>query len=116
MVERQPLHGKGADIVADEARAGDAEPIHQRRDVGGQDIGTGLIGGPGHGIAALAEATEVGRDQPVAIGQALEHRLPHCPEFRPAMQQDQRRAIAALGDVRGEAVGLDEGVLEGRHG
>jgi hypothetical protein len=32
------------------------------------------------------------------------------------MQQDERRAIAALGDVRGEAAGLDEGVLGGWHG
>jgi hypothetical protein len=32
------------------------------------------------------------------------------------MQQDQRRAVAALGDMSGEAAGVDEGVLEGRHG
>jgi hypothetical protein len=29
------------------------------------------------------------------------------------MQQDQRRAIAALGNMGGEATGVDEGVLEG---
>src|SRR5260370_40119193 len=42
-------------------------------------------------------------------------RLPHRPEFGPAMQQDQRRAVAALGDMGGEATGFDEGVLEGWH-
>ena len=115
MVERQPLHDEGADIVADEARAGDAEPVHQRRNVGGEDIGAGLVGRSSRRVAALAEAAEVGRDQPVAIGQALEHRLPHRPEFGPAMQQDERRTVAALGDVRCEATGVDEGVLEGRH-
>jgi len=115
MVERQPLHGVGADIVADEARAFDAEPVHQGGDVVGQDIGTGLIGWSRRRVAALAETAEIGRDQPVAIGQALEHRLPNRPEFGPAMQQDQRRAVAALGDMGGEATGLDEGVLEGWH-
>ena len=116
MVERQPLHGEGADIVADEARAFDAELVHQGRNVVGQDIGTGLIGRSRYRVTALAEAAKVRRDQPIAIGQALEHRLPHRPEFRPAMQQDQRRAVAALGDMGGEAAGLDKGVLEGRHG
>ena len=43
MVERQPLHDEGADIVADEAGAFDAERLHQRRDVVGQDVGTGLV-------------------------------------------------------------------------
>ena len=38
MVERQPLHGEGADIVADEARAVDAERVHQRGDVVGEDV------------------------------------------------------------------------------
>ena len=43
MVEREALHGEGADVVADEARAVDAELVHQGRDVVGQDVGTGLI-------------------------------------------------------------------------
>ena len=116
MVERQPLHDVGADIVADEARTVDAKRVQQSCDVVGEDVRPRLVRPTGRRIAAFAEAAEVGRDQPVAVGQTLEHRLPRRPEFGPAVQQDQRRAIAALCEVGGETACLDEGVFEGWHG
>ena len=116
MVDRQPLHGVGADIVANETGPLDAERLHDGVDVGRQHVRSRPVVAAGQGIAALAEAAEIGRDQPVAVGQPLEHRLPGRPELRPAVQQQERRALAALGDMGPEAAGLDEAVLDRWHG
>src|ERR1700742_3849974 len=46
------------------------------------------------GLVAVAETAEIRRDQREAGGEPRHHRLPGQPEFRPAMQQQQRLALA----------------------
>ncbi len=66
------------------------------------------------GLVAVAEAAQVRRDQIIMAGEPCHHRLPGQPEFRPAVEQQQRAAVAGAGDVEGGAVGLDREMLHGR--
>ncbi len=93
--------------MADDADLAKAERIEQRQHIGGMLIGTERP----NGLVAVAEAAQVRREQGEAIGKPRHHRLPGEPEFRPAMQQQQRRPRAGARDMERGTVRLDCQVL-----
>ena len=81
--------------------------IHQRQHVGGLLVGAEQP----LGLVAVAEAAQVGRIQREAIGKPRHDRLPGQPEFRPAMQQQQRPPGADAGHMKRRAIGLNRQML-----
>jgi hypothetical protein len=82
------------------------------RQVGGVLVGGHFVGIAGGGFVGGAEAAQVRGDQAESVRQARHDLGPGEPEVRPAMQEQERRAGAAFGDVDGDAVGLDEAGLD----
>ena len=93
--------------MADDADLAEAERIEQRQHIGGMLVGAERP----VGLVAVAEAAQVRREQGEAIGKPRHHRLPGEREFRPAMQQQQRRPCAGARDMERGAIGLDGQVL-----
>ena len=89
--------------MADDAGLLEVERIHQRQHVGGMLVGAERT----VRLVAVAEAAQVRREQCVTIGKPRHHRLPAQPEFRPAMQQQQRRSRTGPRHMEAGAVGAD---------
>ena len=106
----QRLHHRAADIMANHAHAWQAQCIEQGQKVG-RMVGRAPIA---LWLIALAKAPQIGCDELEAVGEALHHRLPAQPEFRPAMQQQQGRALAAAGDMEARAARLNVQMLDHR--
>ena len=88
-VAGERLHQRAADVVADDAGLFEIERIHQRYHVGGLLLRAERA----IRLVAVAEAAQVRRVQREAVGEARHHRLPGEPEFRPAVQQQERPAL-----------------------
>jgi hypothetical protein len=99
-----------------------AEHVHQSDDITGQmqhGVGLGVVGTAGPAVSAL-----VGRDRVIA-GRCERNELmtPGVPGLGKAMEQDNERPGAGLGDVHGQAANIDDTVgyainlvLARRHG
>ncbi len=98
----------GADIMRDDPEALQTQRIGERQHVRRVDVGTGLIGGAGRGLLAVAEAAQVRRDHVEVTGEIGDHFPPCIPEFRPAMQQQQRRSPPLAHVVQPNPVRLNE--------
>src|SRR6266404_280645 len=71
-----------------------------------------LVGAEGPvGLVAVAEASQVRREQTVAVGEPRHHRLPGEPEFGPAMQQQKRLPCPGPRDMEGGAISPNRQVL-----
>lgn len=96
-----------ADVVARDVGPFQAEVGEQGPDVGGHRllvVSALRLGGAAH-------AAQVHGDHPVAAGQGGHHLVPLPPGLRPAAEQDERLAAAALHVVQAGAVDL--GVVAG---
>ena len=89
---------------------GRAERVHQCQHVGGLLVGSERP----RGFVAVAETAQIGRIEREAIGEPRHHRLPGQPEFRPAMQQQQRPPGTQANDMKGGAIGPNRQMLHFR--
>ena len=102
------LHGEGvadhvADIVRDEIGAIDLERVENARHVAGLGllvVSRGRFGGQ-------AEAAQVRHHDGMVAREILGHRRPHVAGLAIAVQQDDRRTLAADANMDRGAVGLD---------
>ncbi len=108
--------GELPDVEAAPVVAGDdalllAEGIEQTGDVGG-DVLAAVVGGV-RGRVGVAIAAHVGSDGAIArIGEGRELVPPRIPELGEAVDHDDGKAFARLGDMHRDAVGLDLVVLD----
>ena len=99
--------GEAAPVVPDHVDALDPERVEQGD----------LIRGEGERVIALArrvgpaEAAKVGGDQAVAVAQPPDHAAPHPVVLGPAVEEEDRAALARLGVVDPEPAGDDVAVL-----
>src|ERR1700716_1979999 len=71
-----------------------------------------LVGAEGSvGLVAVAEASQIRREQIIAIGEPRHHRLPGEPEFGPAMQQQKRLPCPGPRDMEGGAISPNRQML-----
>ena len=101
------LHQRAADVMADDAGLLEAERIHQRQHVGGLLVRAEQA----VRLVAVAKAAQVRGIKREAIGEPRHHRLPGQPEFRPAVQQQQRPALPGRCDMERRAIGLNRQML-----
>ena len=110
----EPGHRR-APVVADHVRRLDAELVQQRADVAddvpqpvGADLGR---------VLRAPETAHVRRDDPVTAGRQDRDLMPPQPgRIRPAVQQQDRVAVAVILDVQGDAVRLDDpAIVWARH-
>ena len=104
-----------ADIVGDEVGALDSELVEHAGDV----AGLGLLVEAARRLRRQAEAAQVGNDDRVVAHQIGRHRRPHVAGLAIAVQQHDRRPLAADANVDGRAVGaqfLGYGMSPGRAG
>jgi hypothetical protein len=86
--------------VADYTYAFDPECVQQCEHVGSMVLrAEGSVR-----LIAFAEPAQIGRNQPVSIGQACHDRFPRQPQFGPTVKEQQRRTVACLDDVKGGTV------------
>jgi hypothetical protein len=90
------LHGRTANVVADNAGLPYPERIQQ-----GQHI-SGVVGRAERPVrfVAIAKAAQIGGYEPIPLREAQHDRLPRQPEFRPAVKQQKRRPFAQFGYVQ----------------
>ena len=92
-----------APVVAHEGHPVEVERVEQRAQVVGEP---GLVvavvghGGPAH-------PAQVGHDDAMALGERRDEVAPAPAVLRPAVDEDDRRAVARLGDVDVEVAGAD---------
>ena len=106
---RHRLHDAAADVVADDAGLFHPERVEHRQHVGG----VLRVAPRAVRLVAVAEAAQVRRDQRVAVGEAVHHRLPGEGKLRPAVEQEQRRPLPHARDVEGGALRLDGQMFHG---
>jgi hypothetical protein len=87
MLARQALRGIGADVMGDDAGAGQAEPVEQRQQIRGMDIGARFGGRTARRLVAVAEAAQIGRNDIEVARQIRDAFAPDATEFRPSVQQ-----------------------------
>jgi hypothetical protein len=105
----QRLHCRATDIMTHHPDPLDANGVEESDHVGCMAVGPERT----LGFIAVAETAEIRRDERIAIGKAMDQRFPGEPEFRPTMQQEQRRTAAGTRDMKGGAVRLDGQMLDG---
>ena len=97
---RERLHDRAAHIMADHAGAFNAEHFQQSQHVCRVIVGAERTGR----FFAFPKAAKIRSDEREAIGEPQHDRLPGEPEFRPPMQQQERRAFARPRDVKRRAI------------
>src|SRR6185437_9647931 len=116
MLPREALCNVRPDIMRDDAGFGDAERVHERQNICGMDIRRRLCRKLQRRLLAVAEAAQVWRDHVEVARQIGNAFAPDQPEFRPAVQQEQRRTSPFAHIVDADAVRLHEARCELRHG
>jgi hypothetical protein len=92
-----------AGVVAGHGEVLVAERVHQRGQVAGQGAGVVAV----LGFAGQPGAALVRRDHLEAAGQPGHHQPPGVPGLRPAVDEQQRRPVAAGDHVLAQVPGVD---------
>ena len=80
----------GPDVVAHEPEPLETQGVGQAEEVGCVVFDPISLPGRHLGLARLAEAPQVGRDDVEPMAQRPDHLAPDAPELRPAVEQDER--------------------------
>jgi hypothetical protein len=89
VLEREVEADPPAERVPHERGAPDPQMVEERAQI--LDVGEGTAW-----KRRLAEPAEIGADDPVALGERLELLVPEAPVADPRVDEDDRRAVAAL--------------------
>ena len=111
MIERQAVGDSPATVVAGDEEAFEAELLHDGNLVTGhRALGIRLVVGGGRRLGAVAVAAQVGDHHAEVLRQARRHQVPHHLGLRKAMQQQERRTVAAMSNVDDRLSGVDPGL------
>ena len=112
---RVPGDRRAPVVAGDHRRA--SRPARRRRPTMSPTRCSSVYCSISSGAVGLAVAAHVGRHGVEAgLGQRAELVAPGVPGLREAVAEDDERALALLGHVHADAVGLDGRVLHARHG
>ena len=105
----QRVADREAGVVTDHGEPLVAERVHQRDQVVRERAGVVS----GRGLVGQADAALVDGDDREVLRQRRHHVAPGVPGLGPAMDQQQRRSLAADDGVQADVAGVDEAALEG---
>jgi hypothetical protein len=66
-------------------------------------------------LFTVAKSSQIESNHPIPVRESLHHRLPCQPEFRPAVQEQNRFALTCLRDVEFRSVRFDGCVFNRSH-
>ena len=108
VVECESIGDARAPIVPDDIEAIETKRSHHLDQVERhRALGIGQVLGVGGRLAAGAITAQVGRDDREALGEARRDLVPHHMSLRIAVNEEQRRAVAALHESDLRPRGLD---------
>ena len=102
----------GAAVVADDVEAIEAQRRHHLDLIPRRGALAMLVEVVGGRLAAVAVAAQVRHHHRVVRGKRRRHLVPHHVGLRVAVEQEERRALAALHQIYGGGRGLDPGLGE----
>jgi hypothetical protein len=113
VIERQAIGHAPAPVVPDDREAGDAEVLHDPDHVRGhRALRVRRVVGRARRRPARAIAAQVRADDAEPVGERRGHAVPHELRLGEAVEQEDRRALAAAPDGDGRLARIDERTLE----
>jgi hypothetical protein len=101
-----------APVVADQEHPRQLEGIEQGQHIASQALVAVVAGGR----LGPPEFPQIGADDAVALGEARNDVAPRIPVFRPAMEENERRALLSRpSNVHAQTGGLDDLVIDSRN-
>ena len=108
VIRGQRVADREAGVVAGDGEPLVAERVHQRDQVGGERAGVVAV----RGLVGQADTALVDRDDLEVPGQRRHHQAPGVPGLGPAVDQQERRTLAADDGVQPQVAGVDVAARE----